>query len=320
VSALSLRESQFETALRPVLVIKLSALGDFIQALGPIAAIRRHHVGTRIDLLTTAPFAALGEACPHVDRVLVDDRPGAFDVGGWLALRRSLRAGGYARVYDLQTSDRTGWYFRLMGPGRRPEWSGIARGCSHPHTNRNRDAMHTLDRQAEQLRLAGIAHVPAPDISWARAELARFRLAPRYVLMVPGGAAHRPAKRWPLDRYAALARDLAIRGLQPVVIGGETERPLGQKIAARSTGAIDLTGRTSLIELLAIAKGAAAAVGNDSGPMHVAAAAGVPSVVLFSAESDPKLCAPRGSHVAVLRRPEIQGLSLAEVEAALRLR
>ena len=319
MNAASLKETDTAAALRPVLAIKLGALGDFIQALGPIAAIRRHHVGARIDLLTTAPFAALGEACPHIDRVLVDARPAAFDVGGWLALRRSLRNGNYGRVYDLQTSDRTGWYFRLMGPGR-PEWSGIARGCSHPHANPNRDAMHTLDRQAEQLRAAGIAHVPAPDISWARAELARFRLAPRYVLVVPGGSAHRPAKRWPLDRYAALARDLAIRGLQPVVIGGEAERPLGQKIAARSTGAIDLTGRTSLIELCAIARGAAAAVGNDSGPMHVAAAAGVPSVVLFSAESDPKLCAPRGPHVAVLRRPEIQGLSLAEVEAALRLR
>jgi len=319
MNAASLKETDTAAALRPVLAIKLGALGDFIQALGPIAAIRRHHVGARIDLLTTAPFAALGEACPHIDRVLVDARPGAFDVGGWLALRRSLRNGNYGRVYDLQTSDRTGWYFRLMGPGR-PEWSGIARGCSHPHANPNRDAMHTLDRQAEQLRAAGIAHVPAPDISWARAELARFRLAPRYVLVVPGGSAHRPAKRWPLDRYAALARDLAIRGLQPVVIGGEAERPLGQKIAARSTGAIDLTGRTSLIDLCAIARGAAAAVGNDSGPMHVAAAAGVPSVVLFSAESDPKLCAPRGPHVAILRRPEIQGLSLAEVEAALRLR
>ena len=178
-----------------VLVVKLGALGDFVQALGPFAAIRRHHAGARITLLTTRPYAELAEASGSFDEVWIDRRsrlPTRL-----LALRRRLREAGFQRVYDLQTSDRTAFYFRLFWPGPYPEWSGIARGCSHPHANPGRDAMHTLDRQAEQLRMAGIEDVPPPDLSWAMPDVARFNLSGRYALLAAGGAAHRPGKRWP---------------------------------------------------------------------------------------------------------------------------
>ena len=302
-----------------ILVIKLGALGDFVQAMGPMQAIRRAHSEHHVALLTTTPFVALAAASPWFDSVMEDARPGPTDLGGWWRLRRVLRAGRFERVYDLQTSDRTGWIFRLMWP-RRPEWSGIARGASHPHDNPARDRMHTIDRQAEQLRLAGIEAVPPPDLSWVEADLARFAIGPRYAFLVPGASAHRPAKRWPVERFAALARDLAARGVRPVVVGQAEERELAAQMAVKCPETRDLTGKTSLLELFALARGAVCAVGNDSGPMHMAAAAGVPTVVLFSAESDPALCAPRGAKVTVLRRPELSGVSAGEVAAALRLR
>ena len=84
--------------------------------------------------------------------------------------------------------------------------------------------------------------------------------------------------------------------------------------------AVNLTGRTSLADLTRLARAAAGAVGNDNGPMHLTAAAGCPSVVLFSAASDPALCAQRGPSVAILRRDNLRDLGLAEVEAAMRLR
>jgi ADP-heptose:LPS heptosyltransferase len=301
-----------------VLVIKLGALGDFIQALGPMQAIRRAHPDAHIALLTTAPFVDFARATPWFNEVLVDDRK--RDIGSWWTLRRMLRGGRYDRVYDLQTSDRTGWYFRVMGPGRRPQWSGIAKGVSHRHDNPARDRMHTLDRQAEQLAIAGVASVPPPDLTWVGASLGRFDLGQRYVMLVPGASAHRPAKRWHIGRYAELARDIASRGVRPVVVGTAEERELGRFIAVRCTDACDTTGRTSLLELFALAYGASGAVGNDSGPMHMAAVGGVPSVVLFSSESNPTLCAPRGPRVTVLRRNELTGLAVAEVAAALRLR
>ncbi len=301
----------------PILVIKLGALGDFVQALGPMAAIRRHHAGARIVLITTAPFDELARASPYVDEVWLDERPPLFALGRWLKLRRRLRAERFARVYDLQTSDRSGWYFRLFWPGPRPEWSGIARGASHPHDNPARDRMHTIERQAEQLHAAGIAQVPLPDVSWAKADLGRFTLPPRTALLVPGGAAHRPAKRWPLERYAELAEALVVRGLVPVILGTGAEALLAHAIRSLAPAALDLSGKTSLLELAALARRASLAVGNDTGPMHLIAAAGCPSVVLFSRDSDPALCAPRGRSVAVLRRAELEDLAVEEVLAAL---
>ena len=303
-----------------ILVVKLGALGDVVQALGPAAAIRRHHAASEIVLLTTEPFERFLAAAPYFDTVWVDERPGPLDLPGLWRLRRRLRAAAFARVYDLQTSRRSNWYFRLLGPGRRPEWSGIARGASHPHDNLARNAMHTLDRQADQLRRAGISDVPPPDLSWVQADLERFRLPERFVVLVPGGAPHRPAKRWPVERYAALAQFVVSRGAVPVVVGGPAERALGGAISAACPSARDLTGETELAELAALGRRALWAIGNDTGPMHLLVAAGAPASVLYSAASDPGLTAPRGPRVSVLRRESLGDLAVEEVAATLGFR
>ena len=302
-----------------ILVIKLGALGDFILAFAPFQAIRRHHPKAAVTLLTATPFVAIAQASGWFDEVWTDSRPPLWHATGWMALRRRLRAGRFDRVYDLQTSDRSGWYFRLIGDPA-PEWSGIARGCSHPHRNPLRDRLHTVERQAEQLAVAGIAAAPPPDLSWLDADIARFSLPERFLLMAPGGAAHRPAKRWPEKRYGALAARLAARGLPPVVIGGPDETAVAAAIRAACPAAVDLTCETSLLEIAGLARRAAGAVGNDTGPMHIAAAVGCPSLVLYSAASDPALCGQRGPSVAYLERPVLADLAVDEVEAALRLR
>jgi ADP-heptose:LPS heptosyltransferase len=145
----------------------------------------------------------------------------------------------------------------------------------------------------------------------------RFGLAEPYVLLVPGGARHRPGKRWPGEAYGELARRLAERGLTPVVLGSEREGPVASAIRQVSAAARDLTGLTTLAEVAALARSAAAAVGNDTGPMHIIATAGCPCVVLFSAESEPALCAPSGPAVTALRRTRLEDLGADEVMRAL---
>lgn len=307
-----------------ILVIKLGALGDFVQALGPFAAIRRHHARDRVTLLTTPPYVELARASGYFDAVEDCGRPGTFDVTAWARLLRLLNA-GFARVYDLQTSDRSSLYRHLMGfPfSRRPEWSGIASGASHPHANPERDFLHTIERQREQLAGAGIPDVPLPDVSWIAADGARFNIRSPYVLMVPGGSAHRPQKRWPSERFAALARRLLATGLTPVLLGGRDEAPLLEAIAGAAPGTRNLAGETTLMEIAALGRGACSAVGNDTGPMHLIAATGTPVVVLFSSASDPSLCAPRGPHqkatVTVLRADDLRDLTEATVASALDL-
>ncbi|HEX9647044.1 MAG TPA: glycosyltransferase family 9 protein [Alphaproteobacteria bacterium] len=304
-------------AAERILVIKLGAMGDWVLATGPFAAIRAHHRDAEITLLTLPEFAGWGGRCGWFDRVWTDDRPGWLRPGAWLALGRRLARAGFARVYDLQTSDRSSLCFRLW-PRPRPEWSGIARGCSHPHANPRRDLMHTVERQAEQLAMAGIAQVPPPSLDWLDGDLAGLDVPARAALLVPGGSAHRPGKRWPADSYAALARGLGARGVTPLLIGAGPEAEVLARIAAAAPGARDLGGRLGLDQLAALARRAEVAVGNDTGPMHVIATAGCPSVVLFSGDSDPALCAPRGPRVRVLRRQPLAELGVAEVaEVAL---
>ncbi len=303
-----------------ILVIKLGALGDIVLALGPFAAIRRDHAGAHITLLTTRPYVDFLQSSKYFDNIWVDDRPALFQPHRWWALRRRLRGARFDKVYDLQTSDRSGWYFRLMGPGARPQWSGIARGCSHPHANPGRDFMHSIERQNEQMAMAGISHVPDTDLSWATAQIDRFGLADRFCLLVPGSAPHRPAKRWPAANYGALAGKLAADGIQPVILGTADETPLAAVISGRCDQAVDLTGRTGLAEIAALAGAATGAVGNDTGPMHMIAAAGCPSVVLFSGASDPTLAAPRGPRTTILRRGSLVDMPPDEVAAALSLR
>jgi ADP-heptose:LPS heptosyltransferase len=309
--------------LNRILVIKLSALGDVVLGFAAMRRIREAHPEAEITALTTPPFADLIAASPYVDRVEDDGRPRGVR-STWRMIDR-LRAAAYDRVYDLQTSRRSSSYFHLLRPDP-PEWSGIARGCALPHQNPDRDRMHTLERQADQLKDAGVwpdapvapGTAPPPDLSWMIGEgsEAAFGVAPPYALLVPGGSPHRLDKRWPAGRYERLAVELSRRGVQPVVIGGPAEAQIAREIGERSPQALDLIGRTTIADLAALGAKAALAVGNDTGPLHVMAAAGAPTLALFSEASDPALTAPRGPGVEVLRRTSLEELSVEEVQQA----
>lgn len=313
-------------AVQKILVIKLSALGDFVLALAAMKKIRQAHPKAHISLLTTPPFEALAKASPYFNAVFTDGRPNGF--AQWMALRTRLRAAHYERVYDLQTSAQSNRFFQIMRPGA-PPWSGIALGCSMPHRNPLRNQMHTLERQADQLMYAGIwadaptgeGAAPGPDLSWVLATSPGQRpptpgvKARAYAMFVPGGSAHRPEKRWPVAKYGELARILYARGLDIVVIGGPQESGLAQAIQREAPRTRDLTGRTDFASIAVLGAKAALAVGNDTGPLHLAAAAGAPTVVLFSGASDPALSAPRGK-VAVLRAQRLSDLPVAQVAQA----
>ena len=290
-----------------ILVIKLAALGDFVQAFSPFAAIRAQHPGAHITLLTTPPFVALAEAAPWFDEVWGDGRPDWTSLPAVARLALRLRQADFARVYDLQTSSRSSRYRLFVG--RRAEWSGIARGASHPDADPARDLLHTVERQRGQLRAAGIGDFPAPELDWLAVDVSGFALPKHFALLVPGASPMRPGKRWPAEHFAELAERL---NLPAVLCGGPAEASLAREIKSLAPGTLNLTGRTDLRQLAAVARRAVLAIGNDSGPTHLAAAAGCPTLALFGGESDPALCAPRGQ-VVVLRREPLAALGVVEV-------
>jgi ADP-heptose:LPS heptosyltransferase len=308
-----------------ILVIKLGALGDFVQALAAMQHIRAAHPKAHITLLTTPPFEALARASPYFNDVETDGRPEG--IGDAVSMIRRLRRAHYDRVYDLQTSSRSNLYFYLLQPFG-PQWSGVAFGCSLPHRNPERGRMHTLERQADQLRAAGIwpgapirsGAAPPADLSWIlkKGPAARPVSASAgrpYALLVPGSSAHRPEKRWPVEQFGELGEILRKRGLEILILGGMEESALARSIQ-RKVQARDLTGRTDFAQIAALAARATVAIGNDTGPMHLIAAAGAPTLVLFSSASDPTVCGPRG-HVAVLQSDKLDDLAVSQVVQAV---
>lgn len=298
---------------RKILVIKLSSLGDFVQALGAFRAIRAHHQDDRLFLLTTKPYVEPARDCGFFDEIWLDERPLWWRPDRWFRYRRRLRGAGISRVYDLQRQDRTGWYFRMLRPCP-PEWVGIVPGCSHRYVDPPRP-MHIMERHKEMLALAGIEEVPPPELSFLAADVGRYALNSPFALLVPGSSPHRLVKRWPAESFIELARDLDEKGITPVLIGGAPEQDLIRAISAACPAARQVT--TSLGELVGLAQGACVAVGNDTGPVHLIAAAGCPVVALFSRESHPVKARPPGPTVVVLQSARIADLSLTEVLAAI---
>lgn len=287
-----------------VLTIRHGAFGDIVLSFPAMAAIRAHHPGAKISLLTTQLYAPMLSASPWFDRVVVDDKPEWWHLAGLRRLRQTLA--GFDMIYDLQTSGRSTRYFAIAG---RPPWSGIARDCQFPDAA-NRETLHTRERLAQQLRLAGIAGLPVPDLSWLAGPVAN--LPARYAVLVPGAAPHRPEKRFPAEKFREVAAGL---DMPVVVVGTAGEKPLAQTI-----GGLDLTGQTDFPQLATVFRGATLAIGNDTGPMHLAAALGVPCISLFSAASDPARTAPRypdGTWPSILRAPNLHDLPVAQVLAAL---
>ena len=299
-----------------ILVIKHGALGDVVLATAGFAAIRARHPEAHIVCLTTKAFAPLLEASPYFDEVWIDSKPKLLNRKGMRALREMLNRYDWEWVYDLQTSKRsTRYQWLLKRPW--PQISNVSRWSSHGYTDSSRYDKHSHDNMQLQLEVAGIAQIGLPDVSWLTEDIAAITPVGTYALLVPGGAAHRPEKRWPAEQYAALAVAMVAKEITPLLIGTKAEAEAIAAIAAQVPKSVDLCGKTSLAQIATLARGAAVSVGNDTGPMHLIASSGCPSVVLFSRASRPEYSAPVGARVKVLRATDLRELPVDRVMIAV---
>lgn len=285
-----------------ILVIRLGAFGDVVRSFPTMAALRHHHADAHITLLTTKAFVDMTQKSGYFDRVWDIQRWRWNQPLSWLRFARQMREDGYDYVYDLQRNDRT-LIFNLLAPASlRRHWFGGKMG--NPTT-------------AEALDAEEITRFPIPDLSWMNADISSLGMAEPFFLLVPGSSPQNPEKRWPAAHYAKLALMLAEKGITPVILGGAAEKYEASLIAAASPAVRDLTGKTSFMDIAALARRAAGAVGNDTGPIHLIAMAGCPCVTLFSGASDPAQSKPMGPHVSVLRADPIADISVEQVVQVL---
>lgn len=300
-----------------ILVIKLGALGDMVQAFGAMKAIRAHHSTAKITLLTTQPFVGLAQQCGYCDDIIVDTRPKIYNIPALLRLRKALTYSGYDRVYDLQNNDRTAFYFRLIPARHKPEWVGVAKGASHRNTSPSRTAGLAHDGHKQTLANAGLNDVAIDTLDWIAPNSATFNLPRLYALLVIGSSPQHPYKRWPIGHFVALAAHLSQQGITPVLIGAKDEVDLGEAFMQQFSQAVNLIGKTSLTDIVGLAHDAQCAIGNDTGPIHMIAPTACPTLVLFSGRSNPKRHAPLGQNVKTLQHDNIDMVTCDDVYAAL---
>tara|TARA_Y100000588_G_C14216648_1_gene909127 strand:- start:753 stop:1409 length:657 start_codon:yes stop_codon:yes gene_type:complete len=203
-----------------------------------------------------------------------------------------------------------------MGPSKRPEWSGIVRGCSHYHHYKRPTLIHSQDRQRKQLQIAGIHRVPDPDLSFMEDGLENLELPNRFALLVPGSSPSMKIKRWPAQNYGKIANFLVKEGLIPIILGTENDLDSVNIILEKCPGAVNFVEKTTIFQIPSLARKATICIGNDTGPMHLIALSKCPTISLFSSSSFPEKAAPRGAHIVVLAREQLDSLEVQDVKKA----
>ena len=300
-----------------ILAIRLGALGDMMLVMRAFRAIRAYHTTDRLLLLTEPAYEAFALSTNLFDEIFLTKRDsGVRGLCDLLQLVNKLKRVGLTRVYDFQQNDRTTllYYLLRLLYGRGLEWNGSPWGCSHRIDNRaaHRRYAHAYERHEDQLRQAGITDFPNIDLDFITgAHRKSFGLAAPYVLLVPGAAPDRPAKRWPAGCYGVLAAQLAAQGIMPVALGSAHEAEVIAEMIRFCPDLVDLSGRTTISDLAGLARDAEFVLGNDTGPMHVMAPGGCRLLVLYSNASDPHRTVPWGPDFRPV--PTLQVANLAEL-------
>lgn len=277
--------------------MRLGALGDLVHTVPAVAALRQALPNARLDWVVDARHAAFLDLVMPIDRVLPLERS---DAVGWVDMVRRLRPSDYDVALDFQGLMKSAVLARASGArrvigfsiwhlrekGARPFYSEVERGAPTTHViQKNLGLLATIGVHATAIE------VPLAVRSSAARDQVRAEAGGRALALLNPGAAW-PNKRWPAPRFAEVAVFLReVRGLAPIVVWGPGEEALAQAVVEACHGAARLAPPTTMSDLVELSRDAALMVSGDTGPLHIAAAAGTPVVAIFG-PTDPERNGP----------------------------
>jgi lipopolysaccharide heptosyltransferase I len=324
-----------------ILIVRLGALGDVVHAIPAAAAIRAAMPAARIDWLVEAKHRPIVDLVTAVDRVVpLEGR----SVRAWVDAVRRLRQGRYDIAIDLQGLMKSAVFARASGALRVAGfsiWHLREKGARpfYSETGGEEHADHVIQKNLQLLRDVGIearrVEFPLADVSSCAVDAVRAELGTAPFALINPGAAW-PNKQWPPARFAEVAVFLRdVRGLPSVVLWGPGEEALADAVVAASQGAARRAPSTAIADLVALARAAALIVSGDTGPLHIAAAAGTPAVAIFG-PTDPERNGPWSPDDVTVSRYDrcdchyqrtcqadawcLERVSVAEVTAAIQQR
>ncbi|MCK4910987.1 MAG: lipopolysaccharide heptosyltransferase I [Thermodesulfovibrionales bacterium] len=290
------------------LIVKPSSLGDIIHSLPFLSALRARFPDAEIHWLVASEFSSLLEGHPMIDRVW------SINMSQWknpavlpstmVEIYRktlSLRAERYDLVVDLQGLFRSAMATLLSGAPARVGFTEAREGAPHFYNHRVNGGtdIHAVERYLKVAYALGCntesIEFPMPYEDYALPGLP----SGQYAVIVPG--ARWESKVWPAENYGALASLLPVKS---VIVGSSADNERAVLVERHSMGkAMDITGKTSLKELSGVIRNSSFMVTNDSGPMHIAAAFGVPVYAIFGPTS-PERTGPYGKGHTILSSDE----------------
>ncbi len=301
------------TEYTKILVIKLGALGDFIQMTGYYAAIRHRWPKAHITLMTGKSFFKIAQQSGYFDDYIEDNR--TWNPWDNIRIIHSLVSNGYDLIIDLQgqkrTRERYYTWTRLLSR-RGFSWGDPKRGqlwvrhifpkCPLTWGKEVLDSFHFVPE--------------LPSLSFCQADPALLAQLPKqYVLMIPGCSPTHLYKRWPAESYRALALKVAEQNICSVVVGTNAEKKEIDLICQDNPKAINFCNQSSLMDIPEMAAHALVVVGNDTGPQHMAELGTTPAITLFCDIT--KGSAIRRGNVTNLVKKNIEDISVEEVLHAL---
>ena len=305
-----------------VLIVKVSALGDVVHALPVLAHLHAAHQDIVVDWLVESSFAPLLEGHPLLRKVIHLDTRGwrkqgaAVAVRGAWAVGRQLRKEKYDVVLDLQGNSKSGLFTWLSGARKRfgfdssqtREWLNtlttnykvsIPPECHHITSRYLRIAREAFPGETE-VPLCGPLPVEQEAANAVSAVLEKHSLMRGKFLVAHYGTTWE-TKLWPLENWVELTRSLVMENGQQLVLtwGNDVEKLAAERMAEACQGRAVIWPRGTLQELVALLAGARLVIGADTGPIHIAAAVGTPTVSIFRVTDSLRNGPPGDKHIRI---------------------
>lgn len=280
---------------RRVAIIKPSALGDIAHALPVLSGLRRLYPDAHISWVVNKGFAGLLQHHPQLNATLEFDRRAYKNpvtaVIYTLQLQQQLRRQRFDLVLDLQGLLRTGLMTAATGAPVRLGFATAREGSRHFYSHRlkvpDADRIHAVDRYWRMIEFLGGGHlqkefrVPVDGDALNRMLTILLTLPQPWIAVAPG--ARWLTKRWPVEKFAELLNQTQAKfGGTTVLLGAPDDIALSADLTKLlKHPCLDLTGKTSIAEMVAVLSRSAVMISNDTGPLHVAVALGVPCVAAY---------------------------------------
>ena len=283
--------------VRSVLVVRLRSIGDAILTTPSLYALKRFLPQARIDILLEDWVAPVLEGFQYVNNVITLRRS---STSSRAQVARQIRATHYDVAYNLHGGTTATLLTRASGAKHRVGYASYQYARLHNHLSPSaaslwgREKTHSVEQQLALLGWTGVPVTDRPPTQLAVTEQAAASIAERLstagldettTFAVVHPAAAFDTKQWATEKFARVAEDLSARGFALVAIAAPTEAYIADELKRNSSARVVTFTDLSLPEVTALAARARLFVGNDSGIAHIAAAVGLPSVVIFGSSN-----------------------------------